>query len=110
MTFSLSITDAPGTGLYAWSLSDQGFTASGLAPTISRCLTKCAAARQAIERHVTGHPYPEDAALLNLPSHPHPTHVHPPSGVPLPAQQDIPAHTHPRHPSSFIYPRLSKSG
>lgn len=106
MTFSLSITDAPGTGLYAWSLSDQGFIAGGQAPTIDRCLTEIARARLSIEHHVQRHN--THAPFPSLDSHPSPhpapiPQVHPPGRDALPTQQDIPSPEPGHTPSPISY-------
>lgn len=93
MTFFLSITDAPGTGLYVWELRDQGLIAGGQAPTIDRCITEIARARLFIEHHIQRRHAHTSAPTLD--THPSPHHppipqIHPPGGHPLPTQQDIP--------------------
>lgn len=42
-------------GIYTWELHDQGFSASGCASTINKCLTALAGARLSIEDHLTTH-------------------------------------------------------
>lgn len=110
MTLRFSVFDAPDLpGLYCWELSDRGFTESGLAPTISRCLTEIAAARLRIDRAT--HSDPESVS----PAHPAPdaapiTQPHPPDGNPLPLQLNIPSTPHSTDPSVSFYLRPSKSG
>ena len=101
-------------GLYAWDLHDGpdgAFEESGRAPTIDRCLTEIALARQAIAHHIAHNPDSGFYLQPDVPPDPTPiAQVHPPGGHPLPAQQDIPAAGHTPEPSSFFYPRPSKSG
>jgi hypothetical protein len=112
MTLHLSISDSPDfPGLYAWELRDRGFTASCLAPTINRCLTKLTAARLSIDAHLAAHPHPENAIQTHLPLHPLPIpQVHPPGSAPLPAQQDIPASSTHCESSTSFYLHPSRSG
>ena len=100
-------------GLYAWDLHDGPDGAlheSGRAPTIDRCITEIALARQVIAHHITGDLDPTTPYQPHLPLHSHPTYIHTPDGHALPAQQDIPAVTHTSAPSAFIYLRPSSSG
>lgn len=85
MTFSLSITDAPSTGLFVWELRDQGFIAGGQAPTIDRCITEIPRARLTIEHHVQRRNAHTPGAALD--SHPSP--------YPAPILQFDPPHCHP---------------
>lgn len=112
MTFSLTITitDAPGTGLFSWELRDQGHHTRGLAPTISECLIAIARARRAIERYVTGEdPY---APFPSIDCHPSPNPApipqdHPPSSDARAPEQDVPSpeFAHPLAPiSSHLHP------
>lgn len=115
MTFRLTIYDSPELpGLYAWELTDGPngtITESGIAPTISRCLTEIAAARLAIERHFAGHRDPGPSAPADNPTSPSPVaHLQTPHGAALPAQQDIPTVSHTPTSSTFFYPHPSKSG
>lgn len=110
MTFRFTVYDSPDLpGLYAWELSDRGVTESGIAPTISRCLTEIAAARLRIDRATHGDPE------FVTPAHPAPdvapiADPHPPDGDPLPTQLNIPATAHNQDPSTSFYLRPSKSG
>lgn len=93
MTFSLTITDVPGTGLYSWELRDQGRFAAGQAPTVNRCLTEVPRARLLIKNHVHRIHSHTPTATLNLNPGPHPAsipQVHPPGGHQLPTQQHVP--------------------
>jgi hypothetical protein len=101
-------------GLYAWHLfdgPDGAFHESGRAPTIDRCITEIARARLDIANHITSNSDPNAVRQPNLPLDPAPIpQVHPPEGHPLPAQQDIPAGTHPQESSATFYLRPTKSG
>lgn len=78
-------------GYYRWELHDGpdgAFVESGCAPLLERVFEEVLLARRAIGAHFTADPHPgrsHDAA--DAPPIPQ---VHPPSGDPLPAQQDIP--------------------
>lgn len=39
-------------GIYAWELHDQGFTASGCASTVQKCISAIAGTRLTIESHL----------------------------------------------------------
>jgi hypothetical protein len=100
-------------GLYAWELHDGpdgAFEESGRAPTIERCITEIALARQAIANHFTDNPDPRAAYQPNLPLHLDPAHLHTPHGHALPAQQDIPSSPHRFHSSTYFYPCPTRSG
>lgn len=54
MTLHLSIYDSPDyPGLYAWELTEDGYSLSGCASTVNKCLTAIGAARLRIEAHRT---------------------------------------------------------
>lgn len=101
-------------GYYRWELRDGpdgAFEFSGYAPLLERCFEEIIRSQWALADHLTsdrdpmfcGHPHdPEHAASI--------PQVHPPSGDALPAQQDIPATSHPAEPSTSIYPPPSSSG
>lgn len=94
VTFSISITDSPGNGLYIWELRDQGLVAGGQAPTVDRCITEIARARLFIEHHVQRHHAHTPNPTLD--SHPSPDpspirQAHPPSRDPGAPEQDIPS-------------------
>lgn len=110
MTFRFTVYDSPDLpGLYAWELREGSITETGVAPTISRCLTEIASARLRIERATHGDPE------FVTPAHPAPDAApipqrHPPDGEPLPTQLHIPATAHHQDPSTIFYLRPSKSG
>lgn len=110
MTFRFTVYDSPELpGLYAWELCDGSITETGVAPTISRCLTEIASARLRIERTT----HPDTRIHFELDATPDATPIsqhHPPDGEPLPTQLHIPATAHSQDPSTVFYLRPSKSG
>lgn len=113
MTFRFTVYDSPELpGLYAWELCDGpdgSITESGVAPTISRCLTEIAAARLRIDRAT----HPDTRIHFEFDTPPDPAPIpqhHPPDSEPLPTQLNIPATAHIQDPSTIFYLRPSKSG
>mgnify|MGYP003332398500 CR=1 FL=1 len=101
-------------GYYRWELHDGpdgAFSYSGCAPLLERCFEDILRAQWTLADHLTADPDPEAAFHPDPSPHLSPVaQVHPTAGTALPAQQDIPACSHPEASSALFYPRPSDLG
>jgi hypothetical protein len=101
-------------GYYHWELHDGpdgAFEYSGYTPLLERCFEEILRAQWSLAEHLTRDLNPENGWLPHDAPDPAPIpQVHPPSGDALPAQQDVPASSHPSTSSPIIYPPPSSSG
>lgn len=101
-------------GYYRWELRDGpdgAFEFSGYAPLLERCFEEIIRAQWALAEHLTSDRDPLLCGHSHDTSDPAPIpQVHPPSGHPLPAQQDVPASVHPSASTDSVYPLPSSSG
>jgi len=101
-------------GYYHWELHDGpdgAFEYSGYTPLLERCFEEILRAQWSLAEHLTRDLNPENGWLPHDAPDPAPIpQVHPPSGDALPAQQDIPASSHPSASSPTIYLPPSSSG
>jgi hypothetical protein len=66
MTLHLSIYDSPDhPGLYAWELTEDGYSLSGCASTVNKCLSAIGSARLRIEAHRTEPFSPQELTLAS---------------------------------------------